>query len=99
MALYSYQGITREGKKTKGQVDAPSEAGAKELLNKKGIFPTSIIQAKEYTQKITVKEEEKDNESPEKIDSIKNIIESTKSKFTDITHIIIEKINKVTSNE
>jgi hypothetical protein len=58
---------------------------------------TQIETIKEYTQKITVKE--KDSESPKKINSIKKIIESTKSKFTDITHIIIERINKVTLNE
>lgn len=43
MALYTYQGFSQGGKKVTGTIDASSESSARELLQKKGILPTSII--------------------------------------------------------
>jgi len=43
MALYVYQGFSKEGKKVSGQLDAPSEGGVRELLQRQSIFPTSIV--------------------------------------------------------
>jgi type II secretory pathway component PulF len=43
MALFAYKGFARDGSKKSGQVDAPSEGGARELLQRQGIYPTSIM--------------------------------------------------------
>lgn len=45
MALYTYQGFSGEGKKVSGQIDAPSEGGVRELLQRQGVLPTSIMLA------------------------------------------------------
>jgi len=45
MALYLYQGFSKDGKKVAGQLDAPSEGGVRELLQRQGIYPVSIIPA------------------------------------------------------
>ncbi len=45
MALYMYQGFSKDGKKLSGQLDAPSEGGVRELLQRQGIYPTSIVLA------------------------------------------------------
>lgn len=42
MALYFYQALTREGKKTSGYLDAPSQGSVKEQLMAKGMYPISI---------------------------------------------------------
>ena len=42
MALYVYQGFSRDGKKMSGQIDASSEGGVKDILQRQGIFPTEI---------------------------------------------------------
>ena len=46
MALYSYEAFTKEGKKTRGTLDASSLASAKEQLSKQGLFPISITVAR-----------------------------------------------------
>ncbi len=43
MALYIYQGFAHNGSKTNGSIDATSEAHARDLLQKKGVLPTSIV--------------------------------------------------------
>jgi type II secretory pathway component PulF len=43
MALYTYQAFTRDGKRTKGTVDAPSLAVAREQLVKSGLYPISVV--------------------------------------------------------
>jgi len=43
MALFAYTGFARDGSKKSGQVDAPSEGGARELLQRQGVYPTSIL--------------------------------------------------------
>lgn len=45
MALYVYQGFSKVGKKVSGRIDAPSEAGVRELLQRQEVYPTSIILA------------------------------------------------------
>ena len=42
MALFAYKGFARNGSKKSGQVDAPSEGGARELLQRQGVYPTFI---------------------------------------------------------
>jgi len=42
MALYFYQGFSRDGKKVNGYLDAPSLQSVKEQLIKQQIYPTSI---------------------------------------------------------
>lgn len=51
MALYVYQAFSRDGKKVKGQIDAPSPGGARELLQRKGLLPISIVPAAEAVKK------------------------------------------------
>lgn len=55
-----------------------------------------IENIKEYTHQITVKEEKGSNESPDKFNKIIDLVESTKTKFTNLAYNIIEKINKLT---
>lgn len=43
MALYSYEAFSREGKKIRGVIDAPSTEGLREQLVKQGLFPISIV--------------------------------------------------------
>jgi type II secretory pathway component PulF len=43
MALYSYQALSREGKRVSGQVDASSVAQARELIVRKSLYPTDIV--------------------------------------------------------
>lgn len=50
MALYQYQGFSKDGKKVTGQLDAPSVGGVKELLQRQGIYPTSIELAHKAAQ-------------------------------------------------
>jgi type II secretory pathway component PulF len=45
MALYAYQAFSKDGKKVKGYVDAPSLQGAREQLTRTGIYPTTITLA------------------------------------------------------
>lgn len=47
MALFSYEAFSKDGKKVKGVVDAPSANAVKELLTKQGLFPIKIEAAKE----------------------------------------------------
>lgn len=42
MALYVYQAFSKTGQKMSGQLDAPSYNAARELLQRKGLFPISI---------------------------------------------------------
>ncbi len=42
MALYTYQAISRDGKKIKGNIDASSIGNAKDQLLKKGLYITNI---------------------------------------------------------
>lgn len=42
MALYYYTALTKEGKKISGTVDAPSVAGVREVLVKRGVYPVTI---------------------------------------------------------
>ena len=42
MALYAYEAFSRDGKKVRGTVDAPSMGAVKELLAKQELYPTSI---------------------------------------------------------
>ncbi len=51
MALYTYQAFSRDGKKASGQIDAPSSGGARELLQRKGLLPISIVPAAQAAQK------------------------------------------------
>ena len=51
MALYMYQAFSRDGKKVKGQLDAPSSGGARELLQRKGLLPISIEPADQAAKK------------------------------------------------
>jgi type II secretory pathway component PulF len=50
MALYVYKGFSKDGKKINGQLDAPSEGGVRELLQRQGIYPISIMQAHKAAQ-------------------------------------------------
>lgn len=43
MALFAYKGFARDGGKKSGQVEAPSEGGARELLKRQGVYPTSLL--------------------------------------------------------
>jgi type II secretory pathway component PulF len=45
MALYTYQAVSREGKKVAGHIDASTTQGARELLVKQGLFPTRVMLA------------------------------------------------------
>lgn len=45
MALFSYQAFAKGGKKVSGTLDAPSLGSARELLQKQGFFPISILPA------------------------------------------------------
>lgn len=45
MALYAYQAFSKDGKKIRGQIDAPSLQGAREQLARMGIYPTIITPA------------------------------------------------------
>lgn len=51
MALYVYQAFSRDGKKVKGQLDAPSQGTARELLQRKGLLPISILPAAQAAKK------------------------------------------------
>lgn len=42
MALYSYEAFSKDGKRVRGTVDAPSAEGLKEQLARQGLFPTKI---------------------------------------------------------
>lgn len=42
MALYVYQGYSKDGREMSGQIDASSEGNVKEILQRQGIFPISI---------------------------------------------------------
>jgi type II secretory pathway component PulF len=45
MALYLYQGFSKDGKKVTGYLDASSVQGVRDQLAKQGLFPTSIVLA------------------------------------------------------
>ena len=47
MALFFYHAFTKEGKKTKGYIDAPTMANAKQQLSAQGLYPTGIFAAKQ----------------------------------------------------
>lgn len=58
MALYSYQALSKDGKKIKGSLDATSSVVVKEQLVRQGLFPISIELAKDqlkqtWWQKLT----------------------------------------------
>lgn len=42
MALYAYEAFSKDGKKVRGTIDAPSLVAVKELLGRQGLYPTSI---------------------------------------------------------
>lgn len=42
MALYTYQAISRDGKKVSGKIDASTTQGARDALVKQGLFPTKV---------------------------------------------------------
>ena len=42
MALYAYEAFSKDGKKVRGTVDAPSADALKEQLARQGLFPTKI---------------------------------------------------------
>lgn len=46
-----YQAFSRDGKKVQGQLDAPSPGGARELLQRKGLLPISILPAAQAAKK------------------------------------------------
>jgi type II secretory pathway component PulF len=50
MALYSYEAFSKDGKRVKGIIDAPSLTSVKEQLAKQGLFPTTIAIATEDAQ-------------------------------------------------
>ncbi len=50
MALYSYEALSKDGKKIKGLLDASSTGAVKEQLVKQGLYPISIELAKEQAQ-------------------------------------------------
>jgi type II secretory pathway component PulF len=47
MPLYAYEAFSREGKKSKGVLDAPSLQGARQQLTAQGLYITSLEQARE----------------------------------------------------
>jgi type II secretory pathway component PulF len=47
MALYSYEAFSKDGKKVKGVIDAPSTEALREQLVKQGLFPIAIALAGE----------------------------------------------------
>ncbi len=47
MALYSYQAYGKDGKKTKGTLDAPSQEAVLQQLAKQGMYPISVQIAKD----------------------------------------------------
>ena len=47
MALYSYEAFSKDGKKVRGVLDAPTLARVKEQLAKQGLFPITIEPARE----------------------------------------------------
>lgn len=50
MALYSYQALSKDGKKVRGSLDAPSSVAVKEQLVRQGLFPISIEIAKDQSK-------------------------------------------------
>ncbi len=68
----------------------------KEYIKKIG---RQIKTINEYTQKITIKEKIQMTDSTEKFDNIINIVESVKTKITDMTYSITEKINNLINKE
>ncbi len=47
MALFFYHAFTKKGKKTKGYIDAPTMANAKQKLSTQGLYPTAISSVKQ----------------------------------------------------
>ncbi len=66
MALFFYHAFTKKGKKTKGYIDAPTMANAKQKLSGQGLYPTAISSVKQearqgwfaqiFARKVSVKE-------------------------------------------
>ncbi len=52
MALYTYQAFTKDGKKTTGTLDAPSEEALRQQLVKMGLYPSKITLAKSQTESV-----------------------------------------------
>ncbi len=50
MALYFYQGFSRDGKRVSGYLDAPTVQSVKEQLIKQQIYPTSIASAQQESR-------------------------------------------------
>lgn len=50
MALYFYQGFSRDGKRVSGYLDAPSIQSVKEQLIKQQVYPTSISSAQQESR-------------------------------------------------
>lgn len=46
MALYSYEAFSKEGKKIRGTIDAPSIGSVKEQLTRQGLFPIKVESAR-----------------------------------------------------
>jgi type II secretory pathway component PulF len=47
MALYSYQAYGKDGKKTRGTIDAPSQEAVLQQLTKQGLYPINVQLAKD----------------------------------------------------
>ena len=45
MALYTYQAYTKDGKRTTGVLDAPTEEAVRQQLTKMGMYPIKIAPA------------------------------------------------------
>ncbi len=50
MALYFYEAFSKEGKKVKGTLDAPTQVNVKEQLVRQGLYPTKIELVGESTR-------------------------------------------------
>ena len=49
MALYMYQALSKDGKRTRGSIDASSEQAVKEQLARQGFYPVTIALSHEAT--------------------------------------------------
>ncbi len=54
MPVYSYRGVSKEGKEIKGLIEAGSERAAILSLKKKGIFPTELKEEKRKARKLSL---------------------------------------------
>ncbi len=56
MALYSYQALTKDGKRVSGTVDASTLAGAREQLIKMNVYPIKIAPLTEETTRFSLRD-------------------------------------------